>query len=79
MTVIGSTANRKARAELRLAMIGAGWITQIHLEALDRLGRTTLVGVASSREKSARATATPRGAVAYSDIDRMLDDGIETH
>lgn len=55
-------------------MIGAGWITQIHLEALDRLGRTTLVGVASKREESARAMATPRGAAGYTDIDRMLDE-----
>jgi myo-inositol 2-dehydrogenase/D-chiro-inositol 1-dehydrogenase len=74
VTASGSRASRSARGELRLAMIGAGWITQIHLEALDRLGRTTLVGVASAKEESARATAAPRGAAAYTDIDRMLDE-----
>jgi myo-inositol 2-dehydrogenase/D-chiro-inositol 1-dehydrogenase len=55
-------------------MIGAGWINGIHLEALDRLGRTTLVGVASAHEASARAMAEPRGATAHTDIDRMLDE-----
>lgn len=59
---------------LRLALIGAGWITPAHLAALDRLGRTQLVGVASAREESARATADPRGAAAYVDVERMLDE-----
>jgi myo-inositol 2-dehydrogenase/D-chiro-inositol 1-dehydrogenase len=59
---------------LRLVLIGAGWISPIHLEALDRLGRTRLVGVASSREESARAMAGPRSAAAYVDVDRMLDE-----
>ena len=44
---------------LRLGVIGAGWITSIHLAALDRLDRTTLVGVASARLESAEATAGP--------------------
>ena len=59
---------------LRLVLIGAGWISGIHLAALDRLGRTRLVGVASSREAGARATAEPHGATAYADIERMLDE-----
>jgi myo-inositol 2-dehydrogenase/D-chiro-inositol 1-dehydrogenase len=59
---------------LRLVLIGAGWISGIHLAALDRLGRTRLVGVASSRDESARSAADPRGATAYVDIDRMLDE-----
>lgn len=63
-----------SRDRLRLGLIGAGWITPAHLDALDRLGRTDLVGVASARLASAQRTATPRGAQAYDDIDRMLDD-----
>jgi myo-inositol 2-dehydrogenase/D-chiro-inositol 1-dehydrogenase len=59
---------------LRLVLIGAGWITPVHLAALDRLGRTQLIGVASSHEERARATAEPRDAAAYVDIDRMLDE-----
>jgi myo-inositol 2-dehydrogenase/D-chiro-inositol 1-dehydrogenase len=63
-----------AHAGHRLVLIGAGWISGIHLGALDRLGRTRLVGVASSREDGARAVAEPRGATPYADLDRMLDE-----
>jgi len=79
------TSPRSARSESprgsprdghRLVLIGAGWITQYHLAALDRLGRTRLVGVASGRLESAKATAESRGAAAYSyeEVDRMLDE-----
>jgi myo-inositol 2-dehydrogenase / D-chiro-inositol 1-dehydrogenase len=63
------------RSDIRLALIGAGWISQSHLTALDRLGRTELVGVASARLESAEATATPRGVAAYDDVRRLLDEG----
>jgi myo-inositol 2-dehydrogenase/D-chiro-inositol 1-dehydrogenase len=58
----------------RLALVGAGWITPAHLAALDRLGRTELVGVASARMESAQATAGPRGVAAFDDVRRLLDD-----
>jgi myo-inositol 2-dehydrogenase/D-chiro-inositol 1-dehydrogenase len=45
-----------------------------HLAALDRLGRTRLVAVASAHEESARATAGPYQAASYADLDRMLDE-----
>jgi myo-inositol 2-dehydrogenase / D-chiro-inositol 1-dehydrogenase len=61
-------------ATLRLIVIGAGWIVPYHLAALDRLGRTTLVGVASAREQRAAAIAAPRGAIASADAARLLDD-----
>lgn len=59
---------------LRLGLIGAGWITPMHLAAFDRLDRTTLVGVSSARLASAVATAEPRGAAAYDNAERMLDE-----
>ena len=59
---------------LRLGVIGAGWITSIHLAALDRLERTTLVGVASARLERAAGMAKPRDARAYDDVERMLDE-----
>ena len=59
---------------LRLGLIGAGWISTLHLAAFDRLDRTRLVGVASARLASAEATAVPRGAAAYDDAERMLDE-----
>jgi predicted dehydrogenase len=60
--------------DLRLVMIGAGWIVPYHLAALDRLGRTTLVGVAASRLERAAAVASPRGAVASTDPIALLDE-----
>jgi predicted dehydrogenase len=60
--------------DLRLVIIGAGWIVPWHLAALDRLGRTALVGVASARVERAAAVAEPRGAVASSDPIRLLDE-----
>lgn len=63
-----------ARGDLRLVMIGAGWIVPYHLAALERLGRTTLVGVAASRLERAAAVAEPRGAVASADPIALVDE-----
>ncbi|MBA2380652.1 MAG: Gfo/Idh/MocA family oxidoreductase [Chloroflexi bacterium] len=57
----------------RLVIIGAGWIVPRHLAALDRLGRATLVGVASATMERATAIATPRGAVASTDPLGLVD------
>jgi myo-inositol 2-dehydrogenase/D-chiro-inositol 1-dehydrogenase len=57
---------------LRLGLIGAGWIAGLHLEALDRLGRTQLVGVVSGTGAGAAAVAARWGGTAYDDLDRML-------
>ena len=67
-------AAKRSSPDLRLALVGAGWISQSHLAALDRLGRTELVGVASARMESAEATARPRGVPAFDDVRRLLDD-----
>jgi predicted dehydrogenase len=66
-----------SRQDLRLALIGAGWISGYHLDAFDRLGRTRLVGVASGRLESAAAVAGRHAGVpAYGpeDLERMLDE-----
>jgi predicted dehydrogenase len=58
---------------LRLGLIGAGWIAGLHLEALDRLGRTQLVGVVSGTGAGATAVNERWGGTRYDDLDRMLD------
>jgi predicted dehydrogenase len=63
-----------ARDRHRLAFVGAGWITPMHLAALDRLERTTLVAVAAPRMERAASVARPRGAEAYVDVARMVDE-----
>ena len=45
---------RRRRLTIRLGLVGAGWIARLHLEALERLGRTELVGVVSGRPWPAR-------------------------
>ena len=57
-----------------MALIGAGWIAPAHLRALDRLGRTTLVGVASAGRESAAAIAMPRGVPDDDNVARLLDE-----
>jgi myo-inositol 2-dehydrogenase/D-chiro-inositol 1-dehydrogenase len=58
---------------VRLGLIGGGWISGLHLEALDRLGRTELVGVVSRTTETARAVTSRWGGEPYDDLDRMLD------
>jgi len=58
---------------LRLGLIGAGWIAGLHLEALDRLGRTELAGVVSGTGAGANAITERWGGTRYDDLDRMLD------
>jgi myo-inositol 2-dehydrogenase/D-chiro-inositol 1-dehydrogenase len=57
---------------LRLGLVGAGWIARLHLEALDRLGRTELVGVVSRTMEGAAAVTDDWGGSPYDDLDRML-------
>lgn len=59
-----------------VAFIGAGYIAEIHLHALKRLGRTELVGVVSATPERATETAARWGGTPFDDPDRMLD---ETH
>ena len=57
----------------RLGLVGAGWIARQHLEALERLGRTELVGVVS-RTKAGAAELTERwGGRPFDDLDRMVE------
>ena len=58
---------------LRLGLVGAGWIARLHLEALDRLARTELVGVVSRTVEGATAVTEAWGGSPYDDLDRMLE------
>jgi myo-inositol 2-dehydrogenase / D-chiro-inositol 1-dehydrogenase len=59
---------------LRLGLIGTGWITDLHLDALDRLGRTSLVGVVSAIPDRAERIVERRGGTAYRELTTMLDE-----
>jgi myo-inositol 2-dehydrogenase/D-chiro-inositol 1-dehydrogenase len=58
---------------IRLGLVGAGWIARQHLEALDELGRTELVGVVSRTVEGAARVTDLRGGSPFDDLDRMLD------
>jgi len=59
---------------LRLGLVGGGWISGQHLEALDRLGRTELVGVVARTRKTADVVAARWGGTAFDGLDQMLDE-----
>jgi myo-inositol 2-dehydrogenase/D-chiro-inositol 1-dehydrogenase len=58
---------------LRLGLVGTGWITDLHLDALERLSRTTLVGVVSLTPGRAEAIVGRRGGQAFGSVQAMLD------
>ena len=62
-----------SRDRLRLGLIGAGWITPMHLAALRGSVAPTLVGVAWPGFRAPRPPRTHECA-AYDDIERMLDE-----
>ncbi len=60
---------------LRLGLVGGGWISRLHLEALKRLDRTELIGVVAGSRATADAVTGQWGGTSYDDLDRMLEDG----
>jgi len=57
---------------VRLGLVGGGWISRLHLEALERLGRTKLVGVVSRTAETGDAVTSRWGGTRYDDLDTML-------
>jgi predicted dehydrogenase len=58
---------------VRLGLVGAGWIARLHLEALERLGRTELVGVTSRTLAGATTLTGTWGGRPFDDLDRMIE------
>src|SRR6476660_1639686 len=65
--------HRGLSVAVRLGLVGGGWISRLHLEALERLGRTELVGVVAGSRETAEAVTSRFGGTAYDALDRMLD------
>jgi myo-inositol 2-dehydrogenase/D-chiro-inositol 1-dehydrogenase len=59
---------------LRLGFIGTGWISDLHLPALEHLGRTSLVGVVSRSADRAGSIASRWGGAPFTEVPRMLDE-----
>ncbi len=62
-------------ATLRLGLVGGGWISRLHLDALERLGRSELVGVVSGTRETAEVVTARWGGSSYDDVESMLDQG----
>jgi predicted dehydrogenase len=63
-------------AELRVGIIGAGWISAAHAEGWRALGdRVRVAGVADVNEAAARRLADPFGAQVYTDYRLLIDRG----
>jgi myo-inositol 2-dehydrogenase/D-chiro-inositol 1-dehydrogenase len=58
---------------LRLGLVGGGWISGQHLEAVERLERTELVGVVARTRETADAVTARWGGTGYDGLDRMLE------
>jgi predicted dehydrogenase len=65
----------KADVTLRLGLVGGGWISRHHLEALRRLGRTELIGVVAGSRSTADQVTAEWGGTSYDELDRMLEAG----
>ena len=57
---------------LRLGLVGGGWSARHHLEALERLGRTELVGVVTQTRETAEGINERWGGAAYGDVESMV-------
>jgi myo-inositol 2-dehydrogenase/D-chiro-inositol 1-dehydrogenase len=58
---------------VRLGLVGGGWISGLHLGALERLGRSELVGVVSRTHETAAVVTARWGGRAFADVDALLD------
>jgi len=54
---VASTSEKKSPSLLRVAVVGAGYVSKHHIEALRRLPFVTLVGIADLNHAAARAAA----------------------
>lgn len=65
----------KKNQPLRLALIGAGAISQTHAMALKRTALCRLVAVCDVNEQAAKSLASPYGAAHYGDYQSLLQSG----
>ncbi len=62
-----------ASTNLRAGILGAGFISEYHVQAISKQSNVQLIGVCDLNEPAAqRLASTYPGAVAYNDLDKML-------
>lgn len=58
--------------EIRIGIVGAGWIAASHASALDQIPSVRLLAVCDRDRGRASALAEPRGARVYADWEELL-------
>jgi len=61
----------------RVGLVGAGYVSEFHVRALQRLPEVRVVGITDLREERARAVAARFGIAAYPSLDAMAAAGLD--
>jgi len=61
----------------RVGLVGAGYVSEFHIKALERLSRVRIVGIVDLDESRAKATAQRFGIPSHSSLKQMAAEGID--
>ena len=65
---------RSTNSEVRIGILGSGWMGSVHAECYQRIKGAKVVGVFSRNRERAEALAKMSGANAVSDASALLED-----
>ena len=65
------------KARFRVGLVGAGYVSEFHIRALQRLPEVHIAGITDLLEERARAVAERFGLTAYASLDAMAADGLD--
>jgi len=63
--------------KFRVGLVGAGYVSEFHVRALQRLPEVSLTGITDLLEERARAVAARFGLTAYASLDAMAAAGLD--
>jgi UDP-N-acetylglucosamine 3-dehydrogenase len=64
---------RSANSEVRIGILGSGWMGSVHAECYQRIEGAKVVGVFSRKRERAEVVAKMCGAKAVADVSALLD------
>ena len=68
----------KRRTPIRVGLVGAGYVSQFHVQALQRLSNILIVGIADTDQSRARAVAEQFGLPAsFPSLEAMCAEGVD--
>src|SRR5260370_10489149 len=66
-----------ASKPFRVGLVGAGYVSEFHIQALKRLPHVRIVGISDLDEASAKATAQRFGISCYASLNAMAGQGLD--